>query len=146
MAHKYRVKLSKPGYGWHTHYAFFADSIKWRTNDSIYVTAGAARWPIPNIIELTDVTTGRPVSIRGLEGAPKTKVKAEPLKAKTEPRTLISKAERRLLHRLLSCHVTGQVLKDTGLKDLQLRLKEEFGMSGGMELVRPKGGYQQVLS
>jgi hypothetical protein len=137
MAHKYRVELSKEGYGGKKSYAFFADSIEWRDSNTLDVRAGAAWWPIHNVLRCTNVTTGRPVDMPT--------IKPKPV-VKTEPRTTITKAERRLLHRLLSCHVTGQVLKDAGLKDLQLRLKEEFGMYGGMELVRPKNGYQQVLS
>jgi len=74
MGHKYRVELSKEGYGGKKSYAFFADKVKWCGSGRVAVVAGAANWVIHNVRDLTDVTTGRPVLM----------VFTEPLKAKAK--------------------------------------------------------------
>lgn len=121
MAHKYRVELSRTGYGGKLSYAFFADSIEWRGGDSLYVKAGKAEWPIRNVVRCINVTTGQDfpryavLHVKAVE--PATRV----------PATNISKAERELIYRMLYCHVTAGVTRQCGFTPLLERLKKEFG-------------------
>lgn len=135
MAHKYRVELSRTGYGGKLSYAFFADSIEWRGGDTLFIKAGAAQWRIINVNRCVNVTTGQDfprhavLPVKAVE--PATRV----------PATNIGKAERELLFRLLFCHVTSGVIRECGFSPLLARLKKEFGEDdvshltmGGQEL------------